>query len=203
MSNPEPFSGLKRQPVSAALFGREWLRAPLLVGAVAPSGAALARAMTAGMSAADGPVIELGPGTGVFTGALLNRGIAADQITAIEASKRFAAALATSHPGVTVIAADATRVKHLTPFGPAGAATIICGLPLLSMPPAKVLRVLAGSFAALRPGGAFRLFTYGSRCPVSKAMRDRLGLVVRRTAFVALNIPPASVYSLKREELIG
>ena len=204
MSNPEPFSGLKRQPVAAALmFGREWLRAPLLVGAVAPSSPALARAMTAGMSAADGPVIELGPGTGVFTGALLNRGIAADQIAAIEASQRFAAALATSHPGVTVIAADATRVSHLTPFGPAGAATVLCGLPLLSMPPAKVLRILAGSFAALRPGGTFRLFTYGSRCPVSRAMRDRLGLVVRRTAFVALNIPPASVYSLEREEPAG
>lgn len=102
MSDPESLSGPRPQPVSAALmFGREWLRAPLLVGAVAPSGAALARAMTAGMSATDGPVIELGPGTGVFTQALLNRGIPAGQIAAIEAieaSERFAAALATSTP---------------------------------------------------------------------------------------------------------
>lgn len=200
MSGRAPFFGLKDQPSSAiALFGREWLRAPLLVGAVAPSSAALARAMTAGMSAADGPVIELGPGTGVFTSALLECGILPGQIAAFEASERFAAALALRHPEVTVIGADAARVRHLTPFGPAGAATVICGLPLLSMPPAKVLRILAGCFAALRPGGAFRLFTYGSRCPVSEAVRERLGLVARRTAFVALNIPPASVYSLERE----
>lgn len=201
MSEPGLFSGRNDQPSSAiALFGREWVRAPLLVGALAPSSAALARAITAGMSVADGPVIELGPGTGVFTSALLERGIAPDQIATIEASGRFAAALALRHPDVSVIRADAARIRHLTPFGPAGAATVICGLPLLSMPPVKVMRILSGSFAALRPGGAFRLFTYGPQCPVSKTMRERLGLVARRTAFVALNIPPASVYSLERRE---
>ncbi|MDP3525584.1 MAG: hypothetical protein Q8S27_13480 [Hoeflea sp.] len=62
MSAPADFPGTKGRPAAAlALFGREWLRAPLRVGAVA-----LAQAVTAGMSAADGPVIELGPGTGAF-----------------------------------------------------------------------------------------------------------------------------------------
>ncbi|MDP2120347.1 MAG: hypothetical protein Q8K28_10630 [Hoeflea sp.] len=201
MTAPANSCGTKGRPATAlALFGREWLRAPLRVGAVAPSSAALAQAVTAGMSAADGPVIELGPGTGVFTHALLNRGIAPDRIAAIEAGERFAIALALLHPDITVICADAARLRHLTPFAPAGAGAIICGLPLLSMPPSKVMRILAGSFAALRPGGTVRLFTYGSRCPVPKAIRLRLGLVAQRTAFVALNIPPATVYHLVRRE---
>jgi phospholipid N-methyltransferase len=147
-------------------------------------------------------VIELGPGTGVFTEAILARGIPPERVAAIEASTGFAAALATRHPCVTVIVADAARVRHVTPFGPAGAEAIVCGLPLLSMPPGKVLRIISGGFAALRAGGAFRLFTYGLRCPISATMRDRLGIVARRTAFVAVNMPPASVFSLERKEVL-
>lgn len=182
-------------PVSS--FGREWLKAPLKVGAVAPSGAGLARAITKGVSAAGGPVIELGPGTGVFTAALLAKGIPGRQIAAIEASDVFASALAKRYPEVTVICADAARVQHLSPFG-ARAGVVICGLPLLSIPPGKVLRILAGSFAALRPGGSFRLFTYGPRCPVRGRILDRLGLEAGRIAFVPLNMPPASIYVLRK-----
>ena len=54
-------------------FLRAWLRAPHRVGALAPSGPALARLMTAQINALDGPVIELGPGTGAFTRALLDQ----------------------------------------------------------------------------------------------------------------------------------
>lgn len=182
------------------LFGKEWLRAPLRVGAVAPSGAALARAITDGLSPSDGPVLELGPGTGVFTAALLARGIPPGDIAAIEQGEPFASALSERYREVVVIHGDAARIRHLTPFGPARAGTVICGLPLLSMPPSKVLRILAASFAAMRPGGEFRLFTYGPRCPVRGPILDRLGLVARRSAFAALNLPPASVYSLRKEK---
>ncbi len=184
----------------ALLFGREWLRAPRAVGAVAPSSRALARAITDGLSNADAPVLELGPGTGVFTRALLARGIAVNRIAAIEANARFAAALAGALPGLQVIAGDAARLRRLTPFGPASAGTVICGLPLLTIPKPKILRIVAGGFAALRPGGAFRLFTYGPTCPVPGTLLGRLGLVAQRTAFIAGNIPPASVYVLRRSE---
>ncbi len=182
----------------AARFGLEWLRAPLRVGAVAPSGTALARAITKGLSADDGPVLELGPGTGVFTAALLSRGLAASDIAAVEVSDSFAAALAERFPGVTVVRGDAARARRLAPFADGTAGAVVCGLPLLSMPPGKVLRILAGSFALLRPGGGFRLFTYGPRCPVPDAVLDRLSITATRTAFVPVNIPPASVYVLRR-----
>lgn len=185
----------------AACFVREWLKAPLRVGAVAPSGPGLARAITQGLSASDGPVIELGPGTGVFTAALLARAIPRAELAAIEANGGFASALAARYPDVTVIRGDAARVRHLTPFGAAAAGVVICGLPLRLMPPQKVLRILAGSFAALRRGGSFRLFTYGARCPVPEPILDRLGLAANRAGIVPLNIPPASVYVLFRRGL--
>lgn len=181
-------------------FGREWMKAPLKVGAIAPSGRGLARAITKGLSATDGPVIELGPGTGVFTSALLARGIPDNRIAAIEASSGFASALANQFPDVTVICADAARIRHLNPFGTA-VNVVVCGLPLVSMPPGKVLRILAGSFAILRPAGSFRLFTYSLRCPVPRVTLDHLGLVARRVTYVPLNIPPASVYDLRRENV--
>ena len=181
------------------LFGSEWFRSPRSVGAIAPSSAYLAHAITKGLSKTDGPVLELGPGTGVFTRALMDRGVLPEQIAAIEASEGFAVTLAEQLSRVTVIHGDAARISQLTPFGPSGATLIICGLPLLSMPPAKVLRILSGCMRSLRQDGELRLFTYGPRCPVSKVIRVRVGLVSRRIAFVPMNIPPASVFSLRPE----
>ena len=182
------------------LFLREWLRAPLRVGAVTPSGARLADAMTQGLTATCGPVIELGPGTGVFTAALLRRRIPAAQVAVIEASESFATALALRFPQVAVIHDDAARIRHVTPFGPGTADLVICGLPVLSMPQAKVLRIVAGSMRVLKPDGELRLFSYGQRCPISAAMLSRLGLVAQRRTFVPLNMPPASVYVVVRRE---
>tara|TARA_R110000751_G_scaffold95381_4_gene186400 strand:+ start:27340 stop:27951 length:612 start_codon:yes stop_codon:yes gene_type:complete len=186
---------------AAPRFGREWVKAPLTVGAIAPSSAGLARAITRGLSATDGPVVELGPGTGVFTSVLLARGIPGASIAVIETSSGFASALTRQFPEVRVICADAARIRRLYPFR-TPAKVVVCGLPLLSMPPGKVFRILAGSFAVLQPGGSFRLFTYSSRCPVPPVILDRLGLVSRRVAFVPLNIPPASVYDLRRENMV-
>lgn len=183
---------------STYLFGREWLRAPLRVGAVAPSSARLGDAITQGLSATCGPVLELGPGTGVFTAALLRRGIPAAQVAVIEASESFAAALALQFPDVEVIHDDAARIRHVSPFGPSAADQVICGLPLLSMPPAKVMRIVSGCMRVLKPNGEIRLFTYGHRCPIPATVLARLGLVTQRRAFVPLNMPPASVYAVYR-----
>lgn len=126
---PRPSSTSRSLSTDLRRFGLEWLYAPLRTGAVAPSGVALASAMTAALTEADGPVIELGPGTGVFTRALVARGIPADRIAAIEASAGFAAHLAAHHPDLRVIHGDAARiglVKQRLAFVP------------LNIPPASV-----------------------------------------------------------------
>ena len=56
-------------------FLREWLSDPLRVASIMPSGRALAEIMTRELDPSSAPVIELGPGTGAFTTALLARGI--------------------------------------------------------------------------------------------------------------------------------
>ncbi|NQX95101.1 MAG: methyltransferase domain-containing protein [Erythrobacter sp.] len=182
----------------AKTFGREWLRSPLRVGAITPSSARLANAITVGISDETGPVIELGPGTGAITRSILARGVSAHDLAAIELGPSFANALREKHPDIHVIEGDACHVADLSPFGREGAADVICGLPLVSLPKDTVERILVGSFEALQPGGAFRLFTYAHRCPIGASTLMRLGLRSRKVSRTLRNLPPASVYELKR-----
>lgn len=179
-------------------FVSEYLRSPLRVGAIVPSSEQLAAAITDGLSQTNAPVIELGPGTGVFTRALLDRGISPDQIAAIELNNNFVRRLSIECPDVTIVQGDAARVHRLTPFGANLARVLICGLPLLSMPTPCVVRVLKHSFCCLVQDGEFRLFSYSPRCPVPSRVLARLGLVAKRSTTVWRNAPPATVYVIKR-----
>ncbi|WP_299425166.1 methyltransferase domain-containing protein [uncultured Shimia sp.] len=158
----------------------------------------MAAEITRNIQAEEGPIIELGPGTGAFTAALIRRGIAAEQIFAVESNPCLAEALTSRIPGLRIVCDDAESVSHLMPFD-TPAAAVLCGLPLLSMPPEKVCGILRASFSVLKPAASFRLFTYGMRCPVKQVVLEQLGLVAHRVAFVPRNLPPASVYYLQRK----
>ena len=181
-------------------FLRAWLRAPRRIGAVAPSGSALARLMTAHVSQLDGPVIELGPGTGALTRALLARGVPAHRLALIEADPHFADALARRYPEATILRMDAAQLGHTAPlFGEERACAVVSGLPLLSMPPQQVAAIVRGVFERqLSSNGMFYQFTYGPRCPLPQALLDQLGLEARRVGSALLNLPPAVVYCIRR-----
>lgn len=185
-------------PMGTKTFGREWLRAPLRVGAITPSSSRLARAITDGLSGDTGPVIELGPGTGVITRALLERGVLPQDLAAIELGAAFAQALRTKHPDIQVIEGDACRIDALAPFPRGTVGQVICGLPLVSLPARAVEQILTGSFDLLAPNGAFRFFTYSLRCPVRASMLMRLGLRSTKISTTLRNLPPASVYELRK-----
>jgi len=179
-------------------FLRTWASDPLRVAAVAPSGAALGRLMTVGVTPSHAPILELGPGTGVFTRALFDRGIDPADLTLIEYGAEFAALLTERFPAVRLINADAARISASDLFPGAKAGAVISGLGLLSMPPRTVIAILTNAFDCLRPDGAFYQFTYGPRCPVSRPILDRLGLKARRIGGTMWNLPPASVYRISR-----
>ncbi len=181
------------------MFLRTWLRNPLRVGAVAPSGPALARLITADLDSR-APVIELGPGTGVFTRALLSRGVPAHRLALVEADPKFAGKLARRFPHSRVLSMDAAQLGDTAPlFGNEQAGAVVSGLPLLSMPADKVAAIVEGAFEGhLREDGAFYQFTYGPRCPLPPSLLRRLGLEAVRIGHALLNLPPASVYRIQR-----
>ena len=84
-------------------FFLSWMSAPRRVGAIAPSGAALADLITREITASTGPVLELGPGTGAFTYKLLKRGVRQQDLTLIEYGSDFMKLLQMRFPNARVL----------------------------------------------------------------------------------------------------
>lgn len=177
------------------LFAR-WLRNPLKIGAVVPSGVALARAVAAEIDISrPGAVVELGGGTGSVTRALLAAGIPPADLVVVERDATLYRLLHERFPGVHVIHGDATRLPRLLAragIGPVKA--VVSGLPLLAMPPKVQLAILLGSFQAMLEDGAFIQFTYGPKSPVPERLARRLGLTGRIVGRIWLNMPPAAIW---------
>lgn len=177
-------------------FFRAWIRDPLRVASITPSGKALSDLIVREIGPETGRVIELGPGTGVFTHALLRRGVAEEDIVLVEKGPEFASLLQQRFPKAVIACTDAAKIARFC-TEPAGAA--ISGLPLLSMRPEKVFAILAGTFSRLEEHAALYQFTYGLRCPVPRAVLDRLGLSAVRIGGTIRNVPPAFVYRIGRK----
>lgn len=176
-----------------------WVRQPAATGAISPSGQRLARLMTRDLRADGGAVLELGPGTGVFTRALLARGLPEQQLVLVESNPRFAALLRQQHPRARLLQMDATQMRReAQPWDGLQAQAVLSGLPLLTMGARAQLSVVSTAFRALRPGGSMLQFTYATRCPIAPAVLQRLGLRAQRLGGTWANLPPASVYRLTR-----
>lgn len=187
-----------------ALFLRRWLRRPLAIGAVMPSGRLLAEAMAqatvANLADGDGHVIELGAGTGEVTRALLANGIASDRLAVVERDPELARFLRRHFAGPHVIEGDAARLPGLlAEHGVASAAAVVSSLPLLSLPAALVKDIVSGVFEVLPRDGALVQFTYGPRPPIPTDIRQRLRLDGRHGPRIWRNVPPAMVWTFKRQ----
>ncbi len=173
-------------------FFRALMARPKNIGAIVPSSRILARTVARQIDPKmTGPVLELGPGTGVMTQAILEHGIAADRLTLIEYDPDMAATVAARFHGVHVIEGDAFDLvrtlgaRAAQPFG-----AIVSGLPLLNFPMALRLAYMDGIARVLAPGAPLIQFSYGMQPPVVPPP----GYSVHRAALVWANIPPARVW---------
>jgi phosphatidylethanolamine/phosphatidyl-N-methylethanolamine N-methyltransferase len=184
-------------PQGLGHFVRSWIDDPLAVGAVAPSGKALSRLMTRALYPG-ARVAELGPGTGTFTRAMLDRGVDESNLVLLERCPRFVALLRSRYPRANVVETDATQVDARLSSLAGSIDFVVSGLPLVLFSNAQKLRLLAQSFDLLTEQGSFFQFTYGGRCPISqRTLRDQ-GLSAERVGIAALNVPPAFVYRIAR-----
>lgn len=161
---------------------------PAHVGALAPSGKALSQAIAAQTDPGrEGGVLELGPGTGVVTRALLAHGYDQERLTVIERDMHFAALMRQRWPKVRVLCANALQLATLLPDE--HFAFVISGLPLLNLEDWVRERLIADAMARLTPGGAFIQFSYGFSPPAEPP-----GISVAHAAQVWRNLPPARVW---------
>ncbi|WP_062206555.1 class I SAM-dependent methyltransferase [Streptomyces sp. NBRC 109706] len=189
---------------SRVLFAREFLRSPLRTASLLPSSRTLGARMVAGLPANGSPVVvELGPGTGAFTGTISASLGGRGRQLAVEVNERLAADLRPRHPDVEVITGSADRLPELLAERGVGAVdAIVSGLPwtVYFDGPRPLARVLA---QVLAPGGVLTQFSYPWTAWTPPARRQRAEL---RAAFEELlvtrtvwrNVPPALVYVARR-----
>ena len=166
------------------------------MGAVAPSGRALARLIATGVTSA-ATVLELGAGTGSLTEALLAKGVQPSNLYLVERDPELAAVLRKRFVGCHVFAADALALNRELPPG-LTYDFVISGLPLLLFSAEQRFELLRQIVALLRPNGCYQQFTYGGRCPIDRETRRKLQVDSLLLGIAALNLPPAFVYRLTR-----
>lgn len=180
------------------LLGR-FLRSPRTVGAVAPSSAALARQMVAGLDFDRARVVELGPGTGSFTRAIVPKVGPTGRFLAIDIDPTFVAALRARWPHVDFVCGSAEQLPALAADrGLLPVDHILSGLPFASLPAAITRGILDGIEHTLGAGGTFTTFQYVNAYGMAAAVAFRQDLSRRlggepTRRLVMRNIPPAWV----------
>jgi phosphatidylethanolamine/phosphatidyl-N-methylethanolamine N-methyltransferase len=178
-------------------FIRSWIEKPLSIGAVKPSSRALARTMARYVDPrSDGPIIELGPGTGPVTAALVEAGIAPSRLVLVEFNPTFCRLLHARYPEATLVQGDAYSLRRLLESRLSQpAAAVVSGLPLVTKPIETRLRVLREAFDLMLPGAPFVQFTYSVVSPLPKRLG---GFSAEASERIWMNLPPARVWVYRR-----
>ncbi len=179
-------------------FIRSWLEKPLAIGAVAPSGRVLARTMARYVDTKiPGPVIELGPGTGPVTEALVARGVAPSRLVLVEFNPSFCRILRSRYPEATVLQGDAYSLKRsLGDMLKEPAAAVVSGLPLLTKPMRTRLRLINEAFGLMHCDAPFVQFTYSMAAPPIPKGLSRVA--TESSERIWMNLPPARVWVYRK-----
>jgi phosphatidylethanolamine/phosphatidyl-N-methylethanolamine N-methyltransferase len=178
-------------------FLRSWIEKPLHMGAVMPSSKLLARTMAQYVAVdSKGPVIELGPGTGASTHALLEHGVDQKRLVLVEYNPGFCALLRDRYPQARVVQGDAYALRaSLEDVLDAPASAVVSGLPLVTKPMLTRLKLMRDAFMALAPGAPFVQFTYSVAPPIPKSLP---GVSTEASERIWMNLPPARVWVYRK-----
>ncbi|HEY4953022.1 MAG TPA: methyltransferase domain-containing protein [Verrucomicrobiae bacterium] len=178
----------------STVFLQEWFANPQRTGSLAPSSPQLAAAMAQWLPAdPESYVLELGPGTGAVTEALIKRGLREDRLVAIERNPKMARLLREKFPRAQIIIGDAWHLDHLLrsrrePIESVGA--VISSLPLLNFPQVEAEALTQKIRAVLEPEGNWVQYSYHLG---KKQVRGAASFRLRASKIVWLNFPPARV----------
>jgi phosphatidylethanolamine/phosphatidyl-N-methylethanolamine N-methyltransferase len=173
------------------LFTKALWTNPRSIGAFLPSSTYLAKEMARHIQLKPGDVVvELGPGTGVVTAALLQKLSNPGQLVAVEYSSHFAHNLRKRFPEITLIEGNAIDLEVLLSAYKGRVAYIVSSLPLRTLPLSTSLKILEQIEKVLSPGGSYIQFTYGYDYEIFGKLSELNHIYTKR---VWLNIPPARV----------
>jgi len=186
-----------------AVFAAQFVRAPVATASVWPSSTALARGMADAALRTDHAqpvVVELGAGSGAFTGLLAHRLAGRGRQLAVEINPVLAHRLAERFPGVEVVPADVAELGALLALrGIVGAHAVVSGLGWSATRPGREDSLLPVVARALADDGVFVQFAYCATAWAgpARALRGELDecfTEVETSQVVWRNLPPAVVY---------
>jgi len=179
-------------------FFKKWIKNPKSTGSIVPTGPALAQSMASYVDAkSSSPVLELGPGTGVITQAILETGLSPHQLTALEYSKEFAKSLKSQFPNINVVHGDAFNLDTLFPLATTPKfGAVISALPLLNFSNELREKLISDILERMLPNAPFVQFSYGPTTPLPK--NDDL-YSTKADDWIVKNIPPARVWVYQRK----
>ncbi len=176
-------------------FLKTWAGDPKTTGSIIPTGSKLATSMASIIRPEnDLPVLELGPGTGAITRAILERGVLAENLDALEYSTVFLDKLEDAFPGVNFIHGDAFDLDANLEKGKVFD-TVVSALPLLNFPQEARLGLIESLLDRLPTGRPVVQFSYGAISPV---LANRGTFKVKHHEWVMRNVPPARVWLYSR-----
>ncbi|MGN6549275.1 MAG: phospholipid N-methyltransferase PmtA [Pararhizobium sp.] len=178
-------------------FFKGWIDGPKQVGAIVPTSPITARRMASVIDAASGrPVLELGPGTGAVTKAILDQGIAPERLYSIEYSHDFFTRLVEDYPSVRFIHGDAFDLNAaLGDDRGLVFDSIISAIPLLSFPMERRVALVDSLLDRVPAGRPVVQISYGAVSPVAP---KRAAFAVEPLDWVVRNIPPARLWVYRR-----
>ena len=178
-------------------FFKGWIDKPRAVGSIVPTSAVTARRMASVIDVASGlPVLELGPGTGVITRAILETGLPPERLYSVEYSADFVAHLRAHFQGVNIIQGDAFNLDdtlgadHGLTFD-----SVVSGVPLLNFPVQQRVAYVESLLDRIPPGRPIVQLTYG---PMSPVPAGRGSYSVEHFDFILRNLPPTQLWIYRR-----
>jgi phosphatidylethanolamine/phosphatidyl-N-methylethanolamine N-methyltransferase len=178
-------------------FFKGWIDKPRAVGSIVPTSSVTARRMASIIDLKSGlPVLEVGPGTGVITKAILERGVKSSDLYAVEYSHDFVVHLVRNYPDVNVIEGDGFNLDET--LGDKRGMTFDCvvsGVPLLNFPVARRVAYLENLLKRIPHGRPVVQLTYGPKSPIPPGLGD---YTVEHFHFILRNIPPTQLWLYRR-----
>ena len=172
---------------------------PMTVGAIAPTSARTAAKMASIIRPESGlPVLELGPGTGAITKAILDRGVQPENVFSVEYSNSFIPGLKRRFPRVNFVHGDAFDISaiaqelNIDRFD-----CIISALPLLNFPASRRIGLVIDALELINTERPFVQFSYGPKSPVPRRLKH---YSITHLDTVLRNIPPARIWTYTKRD---
>lgn len=187
-------------------FFKRFVQKPMEIGAICPSSSCLAKTIVSDIAIEDAMnIVEIGPGTGAFTTAILDNMHNDASFFVIELNEGLHKNFQKQFPNVKSYNKCASELAGIMKKEEKidSIDAVISGLPWASFSESLQIKILDSIYESLEPGGAFVTFAYLQGFLLKgahsfRALLKKKFVKVEISRIVWCNLPPAFVYRCRK-----